>query len=259
MRHQQAFIQRSRVNRRLFSQPQPPVNCPPKLCQRQLLKHQRTLCQKQLLVRRQKSESHHHSLSLSSGCSPPIITLIPDISSLSSPLAFRRSQDVSISSYLQLQCNASLATIIQWIITPCTPTCSSSALQLPSSIVTTLSELFLPARTLDYGTYQLTLTVSMTASPQSTSTATAYLKITPTPIIPNLMPFGTSMIAHGRSQDLLLDPGTNSVDPDADTFNATVSIPLIHRNDWMRPSVLTLEMDLWLLLSDLSWFRFPQH
>ena len=29
--------------------------------------------------------------------------------------------------------------------------------------MTALSELFLPARTLDYGTYQLTLTVSMTA------------------------------------------------------------------------------------------------
>ena len=97
--------------------------------------------------------------------------------------------------------------------------------------MTALSELFLPARTLDYGTYQLTLTVAMTASPQSTSTATAYLKITPTPITPNLMPFGTSMIAHGRSQDLLLDPGTNSVDPDADTFNASVIILLIHMND----------------------------
>ena len=97
--------------------------------------------------------------------------------------------------------------------------------------MTTLSELFLPARTLDYGTYQLTLMVSMAASPQLTSTATAYLKITPTPIIPNLMPFGTSMIAHGRSLDLFLDPGTNSVDPDADTFNATVITLLIHMND----------------------------
>ena len=200
----------------------------------------------------QNSESYHQPLSLCLACSPPTITLIPDTSSLSSPLAFRRSQDVSVSSYLQLQCNGSLATIIRWTITQCTPTCSSSALQLPLSIETTLSELFLPARTLDYGTYQLTLAVTMAAAPQSTSTAMAYLKITPTPITPNLMPFGTSMIAHGRSQDLLLDPGTNSVDPDADIFNATVSIPLIHRNGRMRPSILTLEMDLQLLLSNLS-------
>ena len=164
-------------------------------------------------------------------CSPPIITLIPSTSSLSSPLLSRRSDDLSISSYLQLQCNASLATIIRWAITPCTPLCSSATLQLPSSIVTILSELFLPARTLDYGTYQLTLTVAMTASPQLIAAASAFLKITPTPIIPNLMPFGTSIIAHGRSQDLLLDPGANSIDPDADTFNASVIILLIHTND----------------------------
>ena len=185
----------------------------------------------------QNSKSDHQPLSLCLACSPPTITLIPDTSSFASPLAFRRSQDVSVSSYLQLQCNGSLATIIRWTITQCTPTCSSSALQLPLSIETTLSELFLPARTLDYGTYQLTLAVTMAAAPQSTSTAMAYLKITPTPITPNLMPFGTSMIAHGRSQDLLLDPGTNSVDPDADIFNATVSIPLIHRNGRMRSYV----------------------
>ena len=97
---------------------------------------------------------------------------------------------------------------------------------------------------LDYGTYQLTLTVAMTASPQSMSTATAYLKITSTPIIPNLMPFGTSMIAHGRSQDLLLDPGSNSVDPDADTFNASVSILPIDTSDRRGSNVLILEMDL---------------
>ena len=167
-------------------------------------------------------------------CSLPIITLIPSTSSLSSPLAFRRSQDVSISSYLQLQCNASLATIIRWTVTQCTPRCSSPALQLPSSIATTLSELFLPARTLGYGTYQLILTVARAVAPQLIATASAYVTITPTPITPNLMPFGTSMIAHGRSQDLLLDPGTNSIDPDADTFNVTVIILLVHANDGLR-------------------------
>ena len=186
-----------------------------------------------------------------------MVTLIPSTSSLWSPLTFRRSQDVSISSYLQLQCNGSLATIIRWTLTQCTTTCASSlALQLPSSIVTTLAELFLPAQTLDYGTYQLTLTVAMTASPQSVSTAAAYVKITPTPIIPNLMPFGTSMIAHGRSQDLLLDPGTNSVDPDADIFNASVIVLSDRRDHWL--SVSTLEMDLQLPLSYLSRLQLRQ-
>ena len=165
---------------------------------------------------------------------PPIITLTPSAPSVSSPLLFRRSQDVSISSYLQLQCNPSLSAIIQWTMVQCAPICSSPALQLPSSIVTTLSELFLPARTLEYGTYQVTLNVSMSVAPQLATVASVHVTIAPTPIIPNLMPFGTSMVAHGYAQNLFLDPGTNSFDPDADTFNASVSLtsicwPLIER------------------------------
>ena len=104
------------------------------------------------------------------------------------------------------------------------PTCSSVALQLPPSVTTTLSELFLPPRTLDYGTYQLTLRVSMAVAPQWTSEASAYVTITRSPITPHLLPLGTSMITHGHAQDLLLDPGTYSIDPDVLTFNASVSI-----------------------------------
>jgi hypothetical protein len=49
------------------------------------------------------------------------------------------------------------------------------------------------------------------------------VKITPSGITPNLVQYGTSMITRGHKQDLLLDPGTYSVDLDTDTFNATVS------------------------------------
>ena len=91
-------------------------------------------------------------------------------------------------------------------------------------MITSLSELFLPSRTLEYGTYELRLSVAMSVAPQWTSTASAYVTITPSPITPQLMPLGTSMITHGHARDLLLDPGTYSVDPDALTFNASVSI-----------------------------------
>jgi hypothetical protein len=157
-------------------------------------------------------------------CSSPIITLTPISSSVLSPLIFRRSQEISITSYLQLHCNGSLATIRRWTITRCTPICSSVALPFPSSIILTLSELFLPPRSLDYGTYELRLSVGMAVAPQWTSTASAYVTITPSPITPQLKPLGTSMITHGHGQDLLLDPGTYSVDPDTPTFNASVSI-----------------------------------
>ena len=63
------------------------------------------------------------------------------------------------------------------------------------------------------GALQLTMTA-----------ASVYVTITPSTITPNLMPFGTSAITHGRAYDLLLDPGAYSDDPDALTFNATVSL-----------------------------------
>jgi hypothetical protein len=129
------------------------------------------------------------------------------------------------SSYLQLQCITSLVTLTQWSVHNCSSSCSSTALPLPPSVTTTTrSELFLPPRTLEYGTYELRLRATMAVAPQRTSTASAYVTITPSSITPHLLPLGTSMITHGHGQDLLLDPGTYSIDPDAITFNASVSI-----------------------------------
>jgi hypothetical protein len=94
---------------------------------------------------------------------------------------------------------------------------------LDQSVVTTLSELFIPAKTLSDGIYELQLTVIMTASPNLSSSAFAYIKIDPSGITVNLIQFGTSMITHGYRQNLTLNPGSYSVDPDTNTFNASVS------------------------------------
>ena len=138
------------------------------------------------------------------------------------PLRFRRSQDFYISSHIQLNCNSSLSTIIQWTIVNCTSYCSSEIL-LDQTIATTFSELYIPARTLPYGLFELRLTVMMTISSNLTSSQSAFVKITPSGITANLVRFGTSMITRGHEQDLLLDPGSFSVDYDTDTFNASVS------------------------------------
>ncbi len=155
--------------------------------------------------------------------------MIPSTSSLFSLLQFRRNQDFFFSSYLQLNCNSSLSTITQWTINNCTSVCSSS-IHIGQLIITTLSELYIPAKTLAYGTYQLTLTVSMIAAPQLSSSASAYVKITPSGITANLVQYGTSMITRGYQQDLLLDPGTFSIDPDATIFNASVSFLLTNKS-----------------------------
>ena len=155
-------------------------------------------------------------------CFPPKVTLIPSTSTFSAPLQFRRSQDFFISSNIELNCNVSLSTIIQWTISICNSTCSS-AFSFDQSIKTTLSELYVPPRKLPLGIYRLTLTVSMSMSSSLRSSDSAYVRITPSNITANLIEFGTSMITSGYQQNLKLDPGTYSVDPDADQFNGSVS------------------------------------
>jgi hypothetical protein len=156
-------------------------------------------------------------------CFSSVIILIPSTSSLSSPIQFRRNQDFYISSTIQLNCNNSLSTINQWTIFNCTSGTCLSQIQIDQTVSITCSELYIPARTLPYGIYQLKLTVTMSVSSNLISSSSAFVKITPSGITANLVQYGTSMITSGHQQDLTLDPGTYSVDPDGYTFNATVS------------------------------------
>ena len=109
-----------------------------------------------------------------------------------------------------------------------------------------MAELFVPAQTLDYGTYELIMKVTMAAAPQLVATASAYVTITSSAIVPNLMPFGTSTITLGRAQDLLLDPGTYSHDPDAFVFNASVSVQ--SSSDHLVKVIPAAELELRVLL-----------
>jgi hypothetical protein len=155
-------------------------------------------------------------------CFSPTVTLIPGISTLSSPIQFRRSQDFYIVSIIQLNCNDSLSTINQWTIKNCS-SISSYPILIDPTIITTLSDLYIPARTLSYGLYELILTVTMVTSSWLTTSTSIYIQITPSGITANLVQLGTSMITRGHEQDLNFDPGTYSVDSDENIFNASVS------------------------------------
>ncbi|CAF4191891.1 unnamed protein product, partial [Adineta steineri] len=122
---------------------------------------------------------------------------------------------------IQFNCDGSLSTTKKWTIKNCTSTSCSFAIVLNEKIRTTFSELYIPSRSLDYGVYQLTLTVTMIDSANLKSSSSVYVRITATGITANLVQLGTSMITRGDQQDLLLDPGTFSVDPDENTFDAT--------------------------------------
>ncbi|CAF1443700.1 unnamed protein product, partial [Adineta ricciae] len=161
------------------------------------------------------------SISTGKNCMAPVITLIPNASSLSVPVEFQRSQAFSIVSNIELSCNSSLSTKMKWIISNCNNSSCPSEVQIDQAVITTFSELFIPAWSLAYGTYELKLTVTMTASPNSTSSASIYVKIIASSIQVNLAQFGTSMITQGYQQNLTLNPGKFSIDPDTSTFNAS--------------------------------------
>ncbi|CAF1390512.1 unnamed protein product, partial [Adineta ricciae] len=154
-------------------------------------------------------------------CYPPAITLIPSGSSLTSPLQFRKNQDFSIDSMIQFRCNGSLSTIKQWTVSNCTSTSCQYRIHLSQKIQTTFSEFYVPAKTLDYGLYQLVLTVIMATFPSAKSSAIVYIMVTPSGITANPVALGTSMITRGYDQDLELNPGLYSVDPDEDSFDAS--------------------------------------
>ncbi|CAF4139161.1 unnamed protein product, partial [Adineta steineri] len=122
---------------------------------------------------------------------------------------------------IQFNCGGSLSTTTKWTIKNCTSTRCAFEIILNEKLMTTYSELYIPSRTLAYGVYQLTLTVTMIDSPNLKSSSSAYVRITATGITANLVQLGTSMITRGDQQDLLFDPGTFSVDPDEDIFDAT--------------------------------------
>ena len=96
-------------------------------------------------------------------------------------------------------------------------------MQLDPTISTTLAELYIPARTLAFGTYELQLTVTMSKYPLLKTSSSVYVEITPSGITANLVQLGTSMITSGRTQNLQLDPGTYSINPDENSFDSTVS------------------------------------
>lgn len=157
-------------------------------------------------------------------CSNVIISLSPNNPSILSPQQILHNEDFSLSSTLQFHCLKSLAVIQQWSIFKCLNSLCTLTEQFHSpTLQLSLSELFLPSNTFDYGIYQMKLTVQMYFSPELISTALTYIQILPSPIQVNLVQYGPSIIIRKQQQILILDPGRFSIDPDRIDFNSTVN------------------------------------
>lgn len=161
------------------------------------------------------------------GCSSPHVTLIPRLTSFQSPAQFRRSKDFHITSDIVIDCFFSSSIQTQWTIIDCPSTCSNPIQFNRSQVMTSDSELYISARTLDFGLYQINLTVTMALAPQFKRTVSVFVLITSSDIMVNLIALGTSIITTGREEDLILDPGHHSIDPDSSFFDSQVSQSLL--------------------------------
>ncbi|CAM4846598.1 unnamed protein product, partial [Rotaria magnacalcarata] len=153
-------------------------------------------------------------------CSPPSVRLAMELNSLLHPTKVRRNGEFYISAYIELFCIKSIEAVSQWTIINCTTSCSS-AMSLNHPIITTFSEIYIPAKKLEYGIYEVKLTVSSVNIPMVTASVVGNIEIIPTGLMANLISNGTSMITHDSQQNLTLDPGRFSEDPDENEFNST--------------------------------------
>ena len=155
-------------------------------------------------------------------CNPPAIQILSQTSSITYPMRFRRSEDFYILTNVQLRCNKSLSAVTQWTISNCSAINCSRPISISKTIITTFSELYIPARVLPYGIYELKLTVTMVVSSNLTTSASTYVEIVPSDIKINLVPYGMSMITRGYQQHLILNPGEYSLNIDGYNFDSRV-------------------------------------
>ncbi|CAF1134495.1 unnamed protein product [Adineta ricciae] len=150
-------------------------------------------------------------------CSIPRIKLTPNDTLLTTPIKFRRSDDFYLNSMIIFECNQSHPFTSQWRFFNCGLTCENE-FHFNSSLIITRNELYIPKQVFPYGIYQLKLIINSSIS------SSIFIEIIPTNIIVHLIQYGTSMITISVEDDLILNPGKYSIDPDSVLFNS---------NDWI--------------------------
>jgi len=101
-----------------------------------------------------------------------------------------------------------LSTIQNWSIKNSTNE-NFSEIEFDKKIITSRSELYIPSNTLQYGIYQLELQVTTKDNPSLTNSSSVYVEISP------------SGVTSGDQQNLILNPGNYSKDPDGFEFNSS--------------------------------------
>lgn len=150
--------------------------------------------------------------------------LIPQAISVTFPIQIRRSQDFYFDSIVKFNCQNYSSKTMKWTLMKCSQFVCHSAIDLEPSILTTFTDLYLPAGTLALGVYELRLTVTMENVLNLTIFASNFIHIISSGSVANLVLLGTSMITIARQQNIQLNPGLYSANLDMSPFNASVSI-----------------------------------
>lgn len=175
---------------------------------------------------------------------PPIIKILPQ-----SPLRFRQSEDFYLTQRIQFNCTEKSSTAPSWTFLSCSPLGLNLA-QLNQSGARLKNDVFIPAQTLSFGSYELELSVTTLTSPSLTSKLTIDIEIVPTNTVTRLLSFDIPTIIHYYQQDLLFDPGKYSIDPNTITFESTVSMIYEFLN-LIEKTIVILALELYILLSNL--------
>ena len=113
-----------------------------------------------------------------------------------------------------------MSTIQKWSIKNSTNN-NFSEIEFDKKILTSRSELYIPSNALQYGIYQLELRVTTIDNPNLTNSSSVYVEISSSGVTANLVPLGTSVVTSGDQQNLILNPGNYSKDPDGFEFNSS--------------------------------------
>ena len=113
-----------------------------------------------------------------------------------------------------------MPTIQKWSIKNSTNN-NLSEIEFDKKIKRSRSELYIPSNTLPYGIYELEFRVTTIDNSSITSSSSVYVEISPSGVTANLVPLGTSVVTSGDQQNLTLNPGNYSKDPDGFEFNSS--------------------------------------
>lgn len=155
----------------------------------------------QLLTTSQQSKGISSDSFIHGDCSSPRVKLIPWRINRSQAKQYFTTDEILISSTIQLNCSLTKSLLTSWKIFRCEYDCL-----IFNGINSSSTEMEIPSSFFRIGLYRIELIVQMKDFNQFQSSRFTFIRINPSPILIDLIPYGTSFITLGKQQNLSLHP-----------------------------------------------------